>query len=174
MPGPITGRTGRRSNSRSPTTSRPENVARLYSNENFPLPVVEALCRLGYDVLTIQETGKGSQSIEDEKVLEFACDDDRILLALKVEDDVGETVGDCLEHALPFFRRAVGGDAVGNPAGGRHHCRGLLRDRGARDLRALLPDEGDGLNPCFAPPDRDQMLDYIPDEIQRGDRIERQ
>jgi hypothetical protein len=26
--------------------------ARLYSNENFPLPVVEALRRLGYDILT--------------------------------------------------------------------------------------------------------------------------
>lgn len=30
-------------------------MARLYANENFPLPVVEALRRLGHDVLTIQE-----------------------------------------------------------------------------------------------------------------------
>ena len=51
--------------------SRPENVARLYSNENFPLPVVEELRSLGYDVLTIQETGRGNRSIEDEKVLEI-------------------------------------------------------------------------------------------------------
>ena len=57
-------------------------MVRLYSNENFPLPVVEALRGLGYDVLTIQETGKGGQSIEDEKVLEFARADDRILLTL--------------------------------------------------------------------------------------------
>lgn len=32
-------------------------MARLYSNENFPLQVVEELRRLGHDVLTIQETG---------------------------------------------------------------------------------------------------------------------
>lgn len=32
-------------------------MARLYSNENFPLPVVEKLRTLGHDVLTIQETG---------------------------------------------------------------------------------------------------------------------
>ena len=35
-------------------------MARFYSNENFPLPVVEeGLRRLGHDVLTIQETGEG-------------------------------------------------------------------------------------------------------------------
>ncbi len=57
-------------------------MARLYSNENFPLPVGEKLRQLGHDVLTIQETGKGGQRIEDEEVLEFACADDRILLTL--------------------------------------------------------------------------------------------
>jgi hypothetical protein len=31
-------------------------MARLYSNENFPLPVVERLRVLGRDVLTIQKT----------------------------------------------------------------------------------------------------------------------
>ena len=28
-------------------------VARLYANENFPLPVVEELHRLGHDLVTI-------------------------------------------------------------------------------------------------------------------------
>lgn len=32
-------------------------MARIYSNENFPLPVVKQLRQLGHDVLTIQETG---------------------------------------------------------------------------------------------------------------------
>jgi hypothetical protein len=32
-------------------------VAHLYANENFPLPVVEALRRLGHDVLTSREAG---------------------------------------------------------------------------------------------------------------------
>jgi len=57
-------------------------MTRLYSNENFPLPVVEELRRLGYDVRTIQETGKGDQRVEDEAVLEFACADERALLTL--------------------------------------------------------------------------------------------
>ena len=55
-------------------------MARLYSNENFPLPVVKELVRLGHDVLTIQETGQAGQSMPDEAVLAFACAENRILL----------------------------------------------------------------------------------------------
>ncbi len=33
-------------------------MALLYSNENFPIPVVQELRKLGHDVVTIQETGK--------------------------------------------------------------------------------------------------------------------
>ncbi|MDD2920915.1 MAG: DUF5615 family PIN-like protein [Anaerolineales bacterium] len=57
-------------------------MARLYSNENFPLPVVERLRNLGHDVLTIQETGKANQSMSDEDVLAFANKEKRILLTL--------------------------------------------------------------------------------------------
>jgi len=42
-------------------------VARLYANENFPLPAVEQLRRLGHNVLTVQETGKAEQSLSDEE-----------------------------------------------------------------------------------------------------------
>ncbi len=57
-------------------------MARLYSNENFPLPVVEELRQLGHDILTIQETGKAEQAMTDEEVLEFANEKQRILLTL--------------------------------------------------------------------------------------------
>jgi hypothetical protein len=57
-------------------------VARLYSNENFPLPVVEELRRLGHDVLTVQEAGKAEQSIPDEDVLTFATELSRTVLTL--------------------------------------------------------------------------------------------
>ncbi len=57
-------------------------MAKLYSNENFPLPVVEELRRLGHDVLTIQETGKAGQSIKDDVVLEYAIADDRAILTV--------------------------------------------------------------------------------------------
>jgi hypothetical protein len=57
-------------------------MARLYTNENSPLPVVETLRKLGHDVLTIQETGKGGQAAPDEAVLEFACSEKRALVTL--------------------------------------------------------------------------------------------
>lgn len=57
-------------------------MAKLYSNENFPLPVVQELRRLGHDVLTLQETGKAGQSVEDDVVLEDAGADDRAVLTM--------------------------------------------------------------------------------------------
>jgi hypothetical protein len=55
-------------------------MARLYADENFPLPVVEELQRLGHDVLTIQETGMANQSLPDEAVLSFASTEQRMVL----------------------------------------------------------------------------------------------
>ena len=57
-------------------------MARLYSNENFPLPVVFELRRLGHDVLTIQDTGKAGQAVPDEAVLAFATAEARAVLTL--------------------------------------------------------------------------------------------
>ncbi len=57
-------------------------MARLYSNENFPLPVVEELRRLGHDVLTTQDTGQAGQATSDQAVLEFAHRENRVLLTL--------------------------------------------------------------------------------------------
>jgi len=55
-------------------------LARLYANENFPLPAVQELRRLGHDVLTTHEAGQGGQAIADEAVLAFACTERRSLL----------------------------------------------------------------------------------------------
>jgi hypothetical protein len=57
-------------------------MARLYSNENFPFPVVQELRRLGQDVVTIQDTGLAGQAISDEAVLDFACSEGRALVTL--------------------------------------------------------------------------------------------
>jgi hypothetical protein len=57
-------------------------MAGLYSNENFPLPVVERLRALGHDVLTIQEAGKADQALPDEEVLAFATREQRAVLTL--------------------------------------------------------------------------------------------
>jgi hypothetical protein len=57
-------------------------VARLYANENFPLPVVEELRRFGHDVLTSYKSGQAGQAIPDEDVLAFAQAETRILITL--------------------------------------------------------------------------------------------
>lgn len=57
-------------------------MPRLHADENFPLPVVEELRRLGHDVLTIHETDKAEQSESDENILAFASAEGRTLLTL--------------------------------------------------------------------------------------------
>jgi hypothetical protein len=57
-------------------------MATLYSNENFPLPVVLELRLPGHDVLTIQETGKGNQAVSDHEVLAFAASDRRAIFTI--------------------------------------------------------------------------------------------
>jgi hypothetical protein len=61
-------------------------VARLYSNENFPLQVVLALRKLGHDVLTSLEAAQANQAIEDSSVLAFATGQGRALLTLNRRD----------------------------------------------------------------------------------------
>ena len=57
-------------------------MARLYTNENFPFPVVEELRLLGHDVLTIQETGSSGRAVPDPVVLAFAASEGRALVTL--------------------------------------------------------------------------------------------
>lgn len=57
-------------------------MARLYADENFPLPVVEVLRTLGHDVLTIYEDGKGNQGYPDEAVLHDATRYGRCVLTV--------------------------------------------------------------------------------------------
>lgn len=61
-------------------------MARLYADENFPLPVVEELLRLGHDVLTIHEDGKGNRRLSDEAVLLTASDLKRAILTTNRKD----------------------------------------------------------------------------------------
>ena len=56
-------------------------MARLYANENFPLPVVERLRHLGHDVLTTTETGRHDQALADEAVNDLIQPTDGAALA---------------------------------------------------------------------------------------------
>jgi hypothetical protein len=57
-------------------------MARLYSNESFPLAAVEKLRALGHDVLTVQEAGQADQALPDNEVLAFATREERTLRTL--------------------------------------------------------------------------------------------
>ncbi len=61
-------------------------MAKLYCNENFPIPVVVALRELGHDVATIQERGRANESTPDPDVLAMATAEGRIVLTLNRKD----------------------------------------------------------------------------------------
>lgn len=61
-------------------------IARLYSNENIPLPVVETLRSRGHDVLTSFEAGKANEAVPDEEVLAFASRQGRAVLTHNRKD----------------------------------------------------------------------------------------
>ena len=57
-------------------------MARIYADEQYPLPVVKILRNFGHDVLTVQEAGKANQKILDEEVLAFAVSTNRAIVTL--------------------------------------------------------------------------------------------
>ena len=59
-------------------------MGRFYTNENMPLPVAEALRRLGHDVLTVADSGNAAMALSDESVLDVAAREDRILVTLNL------------------------------------------------------------------------------------------
>ncbi len=61
-------------------------MARLYADENFPRPTVEALRGLGHDVLTALEAVQAGQGIPDDAVLAFAHAMDRAVLTQNRKD----------------------------------------------------------------------------------------
>ena len=61
-------------------------MALFYTNENFPIKLVNYLREMGHDVLTSHEAGNANQRIPDEDVLAFAAKAGRILLTLNRRD----------------------------------------------------------------------------------------
>lgn len=61
-------------------------MARIYTDEQFPLKVSQLLRTLGHDVLTVQEAGNAGLGIPDEEVLAFAVSTERAVLTLNRGD----------------------------------------------------------------------------------------
>ena len=74
-------------------------MAELYSNENFPLRVVQELRELGHDVLTSYESGRANQRISDQEVLAFGAGQNRAILTLNRRDFVHLHRDSSGEHA---------------------------------------------------------------------------
>jgi predicted nuclease of predicted toxin-antitoxin system len=61
-------------------------LAKFYSDENFPHTAVEALRKLGHDVLTAFEAGQADKRIPDDEVLRYAIREERIVLTFNRKD----------------------------------------------------------------------------------------
>ena len=71
-------------------------MAHLYSNENFPAPVIAELRRFGHDALSSREAGNAGRAVPDEEVLAFAIAEGRVLLTINRRHFV------CLHAAQPM------------------------------------------------------------------------
>ena len=58
----------------------------IYSNENFPIVMVNLLRAEGHDVLTSYEAGQANQRIPDDQVLRYATAMGRILMTENRQD----------------------------------------------------------------------------------------
>jgi hypothetical protein len=82
-------------------------MARFYADEDVPYGVVEALRRLGHDVLTCEEAGRGNQGIADAAVLGDAARMGRIMVTRnrdhfkQLHDGVSFTAGWCSASSTP-------------------------------------------------------------------------
>lgn len=63
-------------------------MAAFYADENFPLPVVEELRRMGHDVLTTFEDGAANQRLADSAILKRATEMHMVVLTTNRRDFV--------------------------------------------------------------------------------------
>lgn len=61
-------------------------MLKFYSNENFPIEMVDLLRSLGYDVLTSYEAGQANQKIPDDEVLMYATNAGRVVITENRQD----------------------------------------------------------------------------------------
>ena len=63
-------------------------MAKLYVDENFPRPAVQALRELGHDVVTPHEAARANQRMPDRDVLADARTFSRVLVTLNRRDSI--------------------------------------------------------------------------------------
>jgi hypothetical protein len=63
-------------------------MARLYSNENLAIDLVEALRNFNHDILSSYDAGQANQGIPDDEVLDYATLNDRSVITFNRDDFV--------------------------------------------------------------------------------------
>ncbi len=63
-------------------------MARLYSNENLAIDLVEALRQFNHDILSSYDAGQANQGIPDDQVLDYATLNDRSVITFNRDDFV--------------------------------------------------------------------------------------
>ena len=63
-------------------------MARLYSNENLAIDLVEALRKFNHDILSSYDAGQANQGIPDDEVLKYATLNDRCVITFNRDDFV--------------------------------------------------------------------------------------
>ena len=61
-------------------------MLKFYSNENFPIEMVNLLRGRGYDILTSYEAGQANQKIPDDEVLMYATNAGRTVITENRQD----------------------------------------------------------------------------------------
>jgi hypothetical protein len=63
-------------------------MARLYSDENLAIDLVEALRQFNHDILSSYDAGQANQGIPDDEVLDYATLNDRSVITFNRDDFV--------------------------------------------------------------------------------------
>ena len=61
-------------------------MAKLFADENFPVPVVQRLRQLMHDVATLNDIGQAGAGWSDEQVLRYAASEGRAVLTMDRRD----------------------------------------------------------------------------------------
>ncbi|MGL4464424.1 MAG: DUF5615 family PIN-like protein [Planctomycetia bacterium] len=61
-------------------------MARFCADENFPLPAVVELRKLGRDATTIHESGRAGEAVSDSEVLRLAAEEGRAVVTINRKD----------------------------------------------------------------------------------------
>lgn len=87
-------------------------MAKLFADEDFPLPVVERLRELGHDVLTTAEAGLAGVGTDDTDILAEATKDGRIVLTMNRRDFIALHNADANHSGIVVCTRDLDSDGL--------------------------------------------------------------